>query len=327
MNAVSSSHPAVSPPAPRLADMRRFGFLTLPNYSMIAAANALEACRMANYVSGTTDYSWSVVTLGGQPATASNGLQMQPTVPLSKAGELDIVFVCGGVDVRHAVDRRLYAALRQLSRQGVALGALCTGTLALADAGLLDGYRAAIHWENLSALRETFTGITFANDLFVIDRDRFTCTGGVAPLDMMAVFIEARFGRTVAGQVSDQFIVEKVRRPEEPQYTPVKTANPAVGQAVRLMTENIDAPLAVADIALALRLSERQVERLFRRETGQRPGEYYLGLRLDRARDLLRQTVMTVTAIGLASGFRSAAHFSTAYRKRFGHPPRAERLA
>ena len=132
-----------------------------------------------------------------------------------------MLFVCGGIDVRHATDRRLSAALRRLARSGVTLGALCTGSFALAEAGLLDGYRCAIHWENLSAIREEFAAVSFVDDLFVIDRDRITCTGGVAPLDMMLALIEARLGRDLAAKVTDQFIFERARRGTDRQVSRV----------------------------------------------------------------------------------------------------------
>ena len=201
----------------KLENLSRFGFLTLPSYSMIACANAIEALRMANRVAGTPAYAWQTVTLDGHPAAASNGLMLTPCAMLSAADRFDAVFVVGGVDVRNAVDRNVAAALRKLARDGVALGALCTGTFALAEARLLHGYRCAIHWENLSAIREEFPDVDFVEDMFCIDRDRITCTGGIAPLDLMLAIIQARLGRRVASQVSAQFLMERGRAADERQ--------------------------------------------------------------------------------------------------------------
>jgi transcriptional regulator GlxA family with amidase domain len=299
-----------------LSALHRFGFLTLPNYSQIATANALEACRMANYITGKSAYSWAVVTPDGAPAQASNGFSLNPTVDLAAAGDLDCLFVCGGVDVRHAVDQRLRDALRRFARRGVALGALCTGSFALAEAGLLDDYRCAIHWENLGAIREEFPGVAFVDDLFVVDRDRLTCTGGIAPLDMMLTLIEARLGADVATKVSEQFIVERVRHAGDRQHQPLRgrvaTGNKALGQAATLMETNIETPLAVPEVADAVGVS---------------PADFYLTVRLTRARELLRLTAMPVTDIGFACGFQSSAHFSTAYKSQFGRPPRTERAS
>ncbi len=312
-----------------LASLRRFGFLTLPNYSMIAFSNALEACRMANYVGAQPRYAWRVVTLDGAPAPASNGLTILPTKALSEAGPLDLLFVCGGIDVRHATGPHLREALRRLARRGVALGSLCTGTFALAEAGLLEGYRCAIHWENLAAVREEFSGVTFVDDLFVIDRDRLSCTGGIAPLDMMLALIEAGLGRPLAGKVSDQFIVERGRAAGEQQTSALHTLSgarhAALERAVRIMRENVEAPLGMAAIAARAGVSTRQLERVFKQHLALRPAECYSALRLDRARELLRLSPLSITQVGLACGFGSASHFSTAYRRRFGRSPRAER--
>ena len=314
-----------------LATVSRFGFLTLPNYSMIAVSNALEACRMANYVRGTPIYSWQAVTLDGAPVPASNGLSLNPTVPLDQAMNIDVLFVCGGIDVRHATDRRLSTALRKLARGGVTLGALCTGTFALAEAGLLDGYRCAIHWENLSAIREEFAAVGFVDDLFVIDRDRITCTGGVAPLDMMLALIEARLGRDLAAKVTDQFIFERARRGTDRQVSRVLASRgvkqPVLEKVARLMGENVETPLAIDTIAERIGVSRRQLERLFKSHLGLTPAWYYVAMRLDRARELLRFTNMSVTEVSVACGFQSLSHFSTTYRRQFGRSPRAEQAS
>jgi transcriptional regulator GlxA family with amidase domain len=310
-------------------DLARFAFLTLPNYSMIALANALEACRMANYVSGRPAYAWDVVTLDGSPVSASNGLGLHPTVPLGTVRPFDVLLVCGGIDVRHATSRPLAETLRRLARHGVRLGALCTGTFVLAEAGLLDGHRCAIHWENLAAIREEFPAVEFVDDLYVIDRDRLTCTGGVAPLDMMLTLIEARMGRELAARVRTEFIVERARRADDPQVArslaDLRQRQPVLERAARLMEDNIETPLPIAEIAEASGVSARQLERLFKTHVGLRPGQFYAALRLERARALLRLGTLPVTEISMACGYQSPAHFSTAYRRHFGHSPQAER--
>jgi len=315
----------------QLETLSRFGFLTLPSYSMIAAANAIEALRMANRVAGSAAYSWQIVTLDGHAAAASNGLMLTPCAMLSAADRFDIVFVVGGVDVRNAVDRNVATALRKLAREGVALGALCTGAFALAEARLLHGYRCAIHWENLSAIREEFPDIDFVEDFYSIDRDRITCTGGIAPLDMMLSIIQARLGRRVAAQIAAQFLIERGRAADERQPKQGSAANQTtprrLADAVRLIEESVEAPLSTEDVARTVKISTRQLERLFRKHLGISPAAFASATRLDRARALLRQTAMPVTDVGLACGFTSASHFSTAYRSRFGHAPRSERLA
>ncbi|MBB2164827.1 GlxA family transcriptional regulator [Gluconacetobacter sp. 1b LMG 1731] len=309
-----------------LASLRRFGFLTLKTYSMIAVSNAIEALRMANRVTGRDDYAWQVLSLDGAPVEASNGLALHPTGALGDGADLDVLFVCGGIDVRAATSEALRVALRRVARQRIVIGALCTGTFALAEAGLLRGYRCAIHWENLGAIREEFPEIDIVDELFVIDRDRMTCTGGAVPLDMMLRIVAAHVGPARAREIAMQFLLARDRTGSEAQpVIALDPLPPSLGRAVQLMESRIDQKLSVGEIASAAGLSERQLERLFRAHTGATPAAYLAAARLERARRLLRQTSMSVTDVGIACGFMSLTHFSTAFRNRFGYAPRQER--
>ncbi len=307
----------------------RYGFLTLPNYSLIALANALEPLRMANSLSGQTIYEWPIISLDGQTVTSSSGQALSPTVGLDQLGRVDILFVCGGINVKDAVSPALFSLLRRLADQRVPLGALCTGGYALARAGLLDQYRATIHWENLSALREEFPRVLISDQLFTIDRDRFTCSGGVAPLDLMLNLIRSKLGPRISQLVSEQFIVERVRNDQDRQYIPLRAqvglSHKGLIKVAELMEKNIERPLSLDEIATATALSRRQIERLFRRHLNCVPKRYYLEMRLRRARELLLQTSMPIMDITTACGFQSPPHFSKCYRKQFGHPPSAER--
>ena len=307
----------------------KFAFLTLPRYSMIALSTAVEPLRMANIITGQTVYEWTIVSLDGQPTPASNGLQLSPTVALEQAGNFDILFVCGGVSVQEAVSPKIVAALRRLAERRVPLGGLCTGGYALAKAGLLDKYRATIHWENLSALREEFPRIQLSDQLFSIDRDRFTCSGGVAPLDLILHLVESRLGARVSQLISEQFIVERVRSDRDRQYVPLRAqigvSHESLIRVAQLMEDNIEKPLSLDEIAAATGLSRRQIERLFKRHLNCVPKRYYLQMRLRRARELLLQTSMPIIDITTACGFQSPPHFSRCYRAQFGCPPSAER--
>jgi AraC family transcriptional regulator, glycine betaine-responsive activator len=309
----------------------KFAFLTLPRYSMIALSNAVEPLRMANILTGEAVYEWAIASLDGQPTPASNGLQLSPTLPLDQVGSVDILFVCGGVDVQEAVSPRIVAALRRLADRRVPLGALCTGGYALAKAGLLDKYRATIHWENLSALREEFPRIRLSDQLFTIDRDRFTCSGGVAPLDLMLHLVESKLGARVSQLISEQFIVDRVRSDRDRQYVPLRAqigvSHESLIKVAQLMEDNIEKPLSLDEIASATGLSRRQIERLFKRHLNCVPKRYYLQLRLRRARELLLQTSMPIIDITTACGFQSPPHFSRCYRAQFGCPPSTERQA
>jgi AraC family transcriptional regulator, glycine betaine-responsive activator len=307
----------------------KYAFLTLPNYSLIAVANALEPLRMANRLVGKEVYEWSVITLDGHAAHASSGLNLSPTGALDKLGAVDILFICGGINVRDAVSPALLTALRRLADRRVPLGALCTGGYALARAGLLDHFSATIHWENLSALREEFPRVRISDQLFTIDRDRFTCSGGTAPLDLMLNLIQAKLGPRISQLVSEQFIVDRVRKDTDRQYIPLRAqigvSHRGLIRVAQLMEENIEKPLSLEQIAKSTGLSRRQIERLFKRDLNCVPKHYYLEMRLRRARELLLQTAMPIMDITTACGFQSPPHFSKCYRMQFGHPPSAER--
>jgi transcriptional regulator GlxA family with amidase domain len=307
----------------------RFVFLTLPQYSQIAVANAVEPLRMANSISGQLAYEWVITSLDGQPVSASNGLSLSPTVGLDQIGRPDIVFVCGGRNVRDAVTPTLLAALRRLSEQGTGLGALCTGGYALARAGLLDRCRATIHWENVSALREEFPRIIISDQVFTIDRNRYTASGGVAPLDLMLNLIETKLGSKVSQLVSEQFIVDRIRSDKDRQYVPLRAqvgvSHQSLIKVAELMEANVERPVSLERIAQETGLSRRQIERLFKRHLNCVPKRYYLELRLKRARELLLQTAMPIMDITTACGFQSPPHFSKCYRKQFGYPPSVER--
>ena len=315
--------------APVVLRKCRYAFLTLPNYSLIAVANAIEPLRMANRLFGRDVYEWSIISLDGLPSNASSGLALSPTSTFDELSAVDIVFVCGGINVREAVSPALLAALRRLAERRVPLGGLCTGGYALARAGLLDDCRATIHWENLSALREEFPQVRINDQLFTIDRDRYTCSGGTAPLDLMLNLIQLKLGSRISQWVSEQFILERVRKDTDRQYVPLRAqlgiSHRGLIRVARLMEENIEKPLSLTKIAKATGLSRRQIERLFKRDLHCVPQRYYLEMRLRRARDLLLQTAMPIVAITAACGFQSPPHFSKCYRQLFGHPPSAER--
>lgn len=315
--------------APTAPHKSHFAFLTLPQYSMIALTNALEPLRMANSISGHEAYEWSIVSLDGAPVAASNGLTLSPTRSLERLGRVDILFVCGGIDVRDGVSPPLLRALRRHAERRTGLGALCTGGYALARAGLLDTYRATIHWENLSALREEFPRVMLSNQVFTIDRDRYTTSGGVAPLDLMLHLIRGKLGARVAQLITEQFIVDRARNDRDQQFVPLRAqlgaSHEGLIKVAQLMEEHIEKPMSLDAIAAATRLSRRQIERLFKRHLDCVPKKYYLQMRLQRARELLLQTAMPIMDITTACGFQSPPHFSKCYRREFGCPPSAER--
>ncbi len=312
-----------------IGDIRKVGFLTLNEFSMIAFTSAIEVLRMANHLSGQDFYEWKVLSLDGSPVASSSGLTTQHCAAYDDSEHFDIVFVCGGTNITRFVDDRVTALLRRVAHNGVMLGGLCTGTFALVESGLLDGYQCTIHWENMAGLQENYRRVRFLEELFVIDRDRITCTGGIAPIDMMLSLVRARFGKTLVAEISGQFILDRVRDSDDRQYIPLATRLGSGQQTLRkvaeLMEANFEEPLTAVELAQLAGLSLRQVQRLFHETLGTTPTKYYLRLRLQRARALLVQSGMSITQIALACGFQSACHFSKSYRAMYGRSPRSER--
>jgi transcriptional regulator GlxA family with amidase domain len=312
-----------------LSNLAHFGFLTLPSFSMIAFTSAIEVLRMANYVSREQHYRWSVLTPDGAAARASNGITVKPTRTIEEAGMPDVLIVCGGTQIRSAVDSGIKTLLGDVAQKGVPLGGICTGAYALMSAGLLDDYHCTVHWEDLSALHKEFPRVHFADELFVIDRDRLTCTGGTAPLDLMLNLVEGRLGQKLAAQVSEQFILERIRSANDPQPIPVDArvgfSRAELIEVVRLMEANIEEPLSLEELARLVQLSQRHLQRMFKVYLSVSPTHYYLTLRLRRARDLLRTSDASIAHVTTVCGFHSACHFSKAYRAQFGHAPSIER--
>jgi len=308
---------------------RRFVFLTLPNYSLIALSSAVEALRMANRVVNQEVYEWVLATPAGSSVAASSGLSMSPTVAIETVGHADIVFVCGGVEIERAASAEVLGLLRRLGQRNVALGSLCTGGYILAKAGLLDKYKAVVHWENMTALEEQFPAVMFSKQLYAIDRDRYTCSGGVAPIDLMLNIIKNDLGRDIAPKISEQFILDRIRNEQDRQHVPLMARvglfHENLIEAAALMEANLEEPLSLDEIASLVGVSRRQIERLFKRYVGEVPTKYYLDMRLRRARALLLQTPMSIMEVAVACGFQSPPHFSKCYKDLFGHTPSAER--
>ncbi|WP_043448319.1 GlxA family transcriptional regulator [Halotalea alkalilenta] len=309
---------------------RSVGFLLLDNFTLISMASAIEPLRMANQLSGRELYRWVTLSPDGAPVCASDGVRVAPDLSFDAAPALDMVIVCGGVDIRASVGREHIGWLQSLARQGRMLGAVCTGSWALARAGLLDGYDCSVHWEFLAAMQEAFPRVAMTTRLFSLDRDRCTSSGGTAPMDMMLRLIQQSHGRELAAAISEMFIYERIRNEQDHQRVPLKhmlgTHQPKLQEIVALMEANLEEPIDLDELAHYVDVSRRQLERLFQKYLHCSPSRYYLKLRLIRARQLLKQTSMSIIEVASVCGFVSTPHFSKCYREYFGIPPREERV-
>lgn len=307
-----------------------FGFLLLPNYTMMSLASAVEPLRMANELTGRKLYKWLLITADGKPVQASDGILSLPDAAITDELHLDTLIVAGGLDINHSFSEQHLQWLRSLAKNGVQLGGICTGAFVLARAGLMSGRDCSVHWECMAMLHELHPDVTCNSQVFTFETDRVTSSGGTAPLDMMLNLISRAHGLSVASGISEMFILDRVRDQSDQQKVPLKHslgAAPAkLIEATSLMDANIEEPIALEELASLLNISRRQLERLFKKNLDCSPSRYYLRLRLGRARQLLKQTSLTVIEIASICGFVSMPHFSKCYRTHLGVTPKEERL-
>ncbi|MGA7802998.1 GlxA family transcriptional regulator [Bradyrhizobium sp.] len=309
----------------------RVGFLLIPGFALMSYASAVEPLRAANVLTGRNLYCWRHIAIHGGETAASNGVRIHADASIANVGRLDTVVVCAGGNPQTFDHPPTLAFLRSAARHGVRLGGVSAGPYLLAEAGLLDGYRCTVHWEHIPAFVERFPHLQLSHSLFEIDRDRFTCAGGIAALDMMHALIRIDHGAGVAAAVSDWFLQTQIRRGEVAQrLSPTErfgVHHPKLVETLLRMEQKIETPLAPSELAVCVGISLRQLERLFARHLGTTIGRRYQRIRLERAKVLLRQTTVPIGEIALATGFAAPMHFSRSYRRHFGVAPRQERKA
>ncbi|NVK41940.1 MAG: GlxA family transcriptional regulator [Oceanospirillaceae bacterium] len=309
---------------------RNIGFLLLKNFTMISLASAIEPLRMANQLSGKELYNWYTLTEDGEPVRASDGINITPDGAMTGSFELDTVIVAGGVNITRSYSKRELSWLQSMGRKGRKIGGICTGAYMLAEAGLLNGYECSAHWECIASLQEAFPKVNCTNRLFSVDRDRITSSGGTVPLDMMLNMIKQEHGYQLSAAISEMFICDRIRNETDHQRIPLRhvlgTTQPKLVEVVALMEANLEEAIELDELASYVGLSRRQLERLFQKYLQCSPSRYYLKLRLTRARQLLKQTSMSIIEVASACGFVSTPHFSKCYREHIGIPPREERM-
>ena len=311
------------------SDTQKIGFFLIDEFSMIAFASAIEPLRAANRLYGKKLYSWRLISEDGGSVLCSNGVKIDTHLSLNDPLDFNIFFLCGGLDIKNKSNKKLFSCLRKLSRNGVKIGAICTATYLLAKASLLKDRKCTIHWENSLSIHEEFPDLKITNNLFEVDKDRFTCSGGTAALDMILHLIAISYGASLSKKVSDLLIHNNIRQSNESQRMDLRSrlgvSHPKLISTVEKMENNLEEPLSQVELSKIANLSMRQLERLFKKYLFATPTKFYLNLRLVKSRQLLLQTSMSVLSIALASGFVSASHFSKCYKAYFGRSPRLER--
>ena len=312
-----------------VAAPRRYTFLLIPGYSTLGFSCALEALSLSNrHPSGQHYYSWRLLSETGAPVAAYNGVTVAVDDGLVELDRHETLIVCAGENVGAGSSRKVVNWLRRETRKGMDFGALSSGTYTLALAGLIREKRVTTHWEYKSALAEVLPDVIMEDSIFSVDGRVFTTAGGAASMDMMLHRIREDYGLDLATWVADQMVYTDPRVPTHAQRMSLQARtqvrNSKLSLAMQIMENNIEDPLSPDEIAGIIALSTRQLERLFAKYVGVSPKRHYLHLRLEKARNLLRQTEFSVTDVCVACGFKSLSHFSKSYRAAFGISPGLE---
>jgi AraC family transcriptional regulator, glycine betaine-responsive activator len=311
------------------ARTRRFVFLLLDRFTMLSFASAVEPLRIANRMAGHEVYSWLLIGEGGGVVRCSAGIPFTPDEGLIELERDDVLIVCGGIDVQKATTKPILNWLRREARRGLSVGGLCTAAWTLAKAGLLENKSATIHWENMDGFLEDFENVKLSKSVFVIDGNRMTTAGGTSSIDLMLKLIANDHGEDLANSVADQQIYSAIRTDRDSQRLSIPTRigvrHPKLARVIQMMETAIEEPVSPSDMAEDVGMSTRQLERLFRRYLNRSPKRYYMELRLQKARNLLMQTDMSVINVALACGFASPSHFSKCYRAQYNTTPYRER--
>ena len=308
-------------------DKRTFtvGILPIDGFALMSYASCVEPLRAANLLAERPAFVIRHYAAAGTESASSCGAVVPADVGLGRTAGLDLVFVVAGGDPMRKPLEPVGGWLRRLHRQGVRLGGVSGGPVFLARAGLMAARRMTLHWEHMAELAEFDPSLLIERSLYVIDRDRVTCAGGTAPLDMMHALIAERLGQPLARQVSDWFMHTDIRASADPQRSGAgeryDIAEPKILAAIEAMENHLADPLTLDQLALVSGIGGRQLNRLFQRELETSVMEFYRRLRLDKARHLLTRTRLGIKDIAEATGFAGQPHFNSVFSREFGTPP------
>jgi transcriptional regulator GlxA family with amidase domain len=307
----------------------RIGILLLPPFNALATMALVDPLRAANYIDGRRLYEWDFLSFDGNLLTASNAACFAPT-PLNENAHYQYVFVSASWTPEAHGDPKLYSWLRKCEREGAIIGGIDTGSFVLGFAGLLMGYAATVHYEHLASFEELFPDTKVIDSIFVSDRSRLTCCGGIACSDMALSMVLQDHGIDLANAAA-RYIFHGPLRASDTLQTgshtePIGYTVPsALKAAIDVMERNCESCLSLGSVAKQARLSLRSMERIFRAQTGLSAVQYYMNVRLDRARAMVTQTDMKIVAIAAACGFSSPEYMARLYKRRFGIQARQDR--
>jgi len=315
----------------KTSPIHTYGFLLTPNFALMSFSAAIEPLRAANWLAGSEIFAIHFFSFEGGAVKSSCGIEIC-CQPLKDIGNIDTLFVCaGGAPINWQVSQRDKARLQRIARLGVRIGGISSGAFVLASCHLLQRCDFTIHWEHAPLLMETFPSLRPRQTRFIIDGNRITCGGGVAPLDMMHALISHHMGEDFARRVSDWHLHTAIAPSAAPQRASIAarygTSHPVLLRVIEKMEATIEEPMSREAMARFVGRSSRQLDRLFAAHLKCSFQNLYRSIRLAHARNLLEQSPLSVTEIAFASGFACAAHFSRIYRRQFGQSPALARRA
>ncbi len=309
------------------------GFVLLPNFTLIAFSSIIDFLRLSadeGDRSRPERCSWTILAHDANPITASCRLQVLPWATFDTPTKFDYIVVVGGlIDRGLTYHPKMLGFLRAQAAKGVAIAGICTGSFALAEAGLLHGRKCCVSWYHLPDLLERYGDIVpIADQLFVVDGQFITCAGGLAALDLGAWIVERHLGPGRAQKSLHIMVTDKARpaagaQPQPPSVGMVDDTR--VRRAMLMIEQNLSTPPKVYHIANSVGLSSRQLERLFRKVVGKSIQEFSRELRLFYGLWLLANSDKTITAVATESGFSDISHFNRLFLATFGSSPSAVR--
>ena len=304
---------------------RQIAILLFPNFSNLCIANAVEPLRAANTLSRKTLYQWHFLGLDTGPVLSSSGLPVTPAMTLSDLTQTDYLCVMPSYGHRDFTRAAHLRRLRAAAGRSGALVGLDTGSLVLAAAGLMDGYRATSHWDVLTEFEESYPEVQVVQDSFVIDRDRLSCGGATTTMELMLELIAQHHGPMLSLDVGALFMHGE--RPGAVPHLPGVAGDRVVRAAAALMRRHLEAPLAIPEIARRLGLSQRGLEQRCQTAAGRAPQSLYTAIRMAEAYRLVQDTRLSVAEIAGRVGYADASAMTRGFRREFGHAPRALRSA
>ncbi|MFT4649995.1 MAG: transcriptional regulator GlxA family with amidase domain [Flavobacteriales bacterium] len=311
--------------------LSKIAFVLIPRFNMMTLTTMIETLRVANYLSPQPLYDWRYISFDGAIVTASNGLTIEAKGLDDSREDFDTVFVVGSWGCEHYDNSELFNWLRLLNLKGVQICGVELGVYALAKAKLLSQKVATTHWSCIAGFAELFPTVKLNEQLYTIDKNILTCSGGTAGIDLMLHLIGVRHGKHLKSEIAEQILHFPIREGSFVQRhtlgSSTESVPPIVYAAIKLIETNLAEPLKVPKVAREIGISQRQLERYFKRYMGCSFIQFSQLLRLQYARVLLTSTRMTVREASVASGFNSMSHFSYAFLKCFAKTPGHYRYA